>query len=59
MVASTSFCGASADTQIPKFVWNAQVLQDPDLTNKVVGVFLRFREEQVARMGDVEAIYHQ
>ena len=27
---------------------NAQVLQGPDLTNKVVGVLLRFREEPVA-----------
>ena len=38
---------------------NAQVLQGPDLTNKVVGVLLRFREEPVALMADVEAMYHQ
>ena len=38
---------------------NAQVLQGPDLTNKVVGVLLRFREEPIALMADVEAIYHQ
>ena len=38
---------------------NAQVSQGPDLTNKVVGVLLRFREEPVALMADVEAMYHQ
>ena len=38
---------------------NAQVLQGPDLTNKVVGVLLKFREEPVALMADVEAMYHQ
>ena len=38
---------------------NAQVLQGPDLTNKAVGVLLRFREEPVALMADVEAMYHQ
>ena len=38
---------------------NAQVLQGPDLTNKVVGVLLRFRKEPVALMADVEAMYHQ
>ena len=38
---------------------NAQVLQGPDLTNKMVGVFLRFREEPAALMADVEAMYHQ
>jgi len=38
---------------------NAQVLQGPDLTNRLVGVLLRFREEPVALMANVEAMYHQ
>ena len=38
---------------------NGEVLQGPDLTNKLLGVLLRFREDQVAIMGDVEAMYHQ
>ena len=31
----------------------------PDLTNQIVGVLLRFREEQIAVTGDIEAMYHQ
>ena len=38
---------------------NKNVLQGPDLTCKLLGVLLRFREYQVAIMGDVEAMYHQ
>ena len=38
---------------------NAQVLQGPYLTNKVVGVLLRFREEPVTLMAFIEAMYHQ
>ena len=38
---------------------NDQVLQGPDLMNKLIGVLMRFREESVAIMGDVEAMYHQ
>ena len=38
---------------------NAQVLQGPDLTNKLVGVLIRFREESIALMADVETMYHQ
>jgi len=38
---------------------NDQVMQGPDLTNKLVGVLLRFREEPVAVMADVEAMFNQ
>ena len=38
---------------------NDQVLQGPDLTNKLVGVLLRFRLHPVAIMADVEAMFHQ
>ena len=35
---------------------NSNVLQGPDMTNSLVGVLCRFRQEDVA---DVEAMYHQ
>ena len=38
---------------------NAQVLQGPYLTNKLAGVLLRFCEELVALMADIEAMCHQ
>ena len=38
---------------------NDQVLPGPDLTNKLVGVLLRFRLHPVAIMADVEAMFHQ
>ena len=38
---------------------NDRVLRGPDLTNKLVGVLLRFREESFALMADIEAMYHQ
>ena len=38
---------------------NSQLLQGPDLTNSLIGVLTRFREEHIAFMGDVEAMFHQ
>ena len=38
---------------------NKEVLQGPHFTNNLIGVFLRFREEQVAVMGDIEGMFHQ
>ena len=38
---------------------NKEVLQGPDLTNRLLGVLMRFREDQVALMGDIEAMFHQ
>ncbi|XP_028395694.1 uncharacterized protein LOC114519723 [Dendronephthya gigantea] len=38
---------------------NDQLLQGPDLTNSLVGVLTRFREERVALTSDVEAMFHQ
>lgn len=38
---------------------NDILLQGPDLTNTLVGVLTRFRQDQVAVTADVEAMYHQ
>lgn len=38
---------------------NDCLMQGPDLTNSLVGVLTRFREDPVAFIGDVEAIFHQ
>ena len=38
---------------------NDQLLQGPDLTNSLVGVLTRFRQEPVAFMGDIEAMFYQ
>ena len=34
-------------------------LSRPDLTKQIVGVLLRFREEQIAVMEDIEPMFHQ
>ena len=38
---------------------NEHVLQGPDHTNSIVGVLLRFRQENVAITVDAEAMFHQ
>ena len=38
---------------------NSHLLQGPDLTNKLVGVLCRFRQENAARVCDIKAMYHQ
>lgn len=38
---------------------NEKVLQGPDLTSSLIGVLIRFRQEPVATMADVEAMFHQ
>ena len=38
---------------------NQAVHQGPDLTNKLIGVLLRFREKPIAMIADVQAMYHQ
>ena len=38
---------------------NDQLLSGPDLTNSIVGVITRFRQERVALAADVEAMFHQ
>ena len=38
---------------------NAELLQGPDMTNSLVGVFQRFRKEEVAFTADVKAMFYQ
>ncbi|XP_042891382.1 uncharacterized protein LOC122265939 isoform X2 [Penaeus japonicus] len=38
---------------------NRNLLQDPDLTNNLIGVLCRFRKENVAVVSDIEAMFHQ
>ena len=38
---------------------NRELLSGQDLTNQIVEVLLRFREEQIPVMGDTEAMFHQ
>ena len=40
-----------------RYALNKQLIPGPDLTNQIVGVLIRFREEQVAFMGDTEAMF--
>ena len=37
---------------------NQQLLQGPDLTNPLVGVLIRFRQEPIAMAADIEAMFH-
>ena len=38
---------------------NEQLLKGPDMTNNLVGVLLRFRQDTVAVMADIERMFHQ
>ena len=38
---------------------NKRVFQGPDLMNNLLGVLLRFRENEVAVMGDIEGMFNQ
>jgi hypothetical protein len=38
---------------------NSVLLQGPDLTSSLLGVLMKFREESVAVMADIEAMYYQ
>ena len=38
---------------------NQMLLQGPDLTSNLLGVLLRFREEKIAVMADVESMFYQ
>lgn len=38
---------------------NSQFLQGPNLTNTLLGVLTRFRQDHVTLMADIEAMFHQ
>ena len=38
---------------------NKELFPGPDLTSQIIGALLRFREEHVGVMGDIEAMFHQ
>ena len=38
---------------------NKQLLQGPDLTNRIVGVLSRFRQETVGLTADIQSMFHQ
>ncbi|XP_028418430.1 uncharacterized protein LOC114543776 [Dendronephthya gigantea] len=38
---------------------NDQLMQGPDLTNSLLGVLMRFREDEAAFMADIESMFHQ
>lgn len=38
---------------------NSELLQGPDLTNRLYGVLLRWRQEPVAITGDIESMFYQ
>lgn len=38
---------------------NSQLLQGLNLTSTLVGVLIRFRQEQVAIMADIKTMFHQ
>jgi len=38
---------------------NECMLQGPDLTNKLIGVLMRFRQDSIALMADIESLFHQ
>ena len=38
---------------------NKELLQGPDMTNLLVGVLLRFRQEPIAFMADIKAMFYQ
>ena len=38
---------------------NDQLFPGPELTNRLVGVLARFRQEPIAFIGDIEAMFHQ
>ncbi|XP_063968368.1 uncharacterized protein LOC129265564 [Lytechinus pictus] len=38
---------------------NNQLLSGSDLTNKLIGVLMRFRQEKIALVADIEGMFHQ
>ena len=45
--------------EFQEYSLNRHLLQGPNLTNTLIGVLSRFRQEAVAFMCDIEAMFHQ
>ena len=41
------------------YAFNKQLIPGLDLTNQIVGVLIRFREEQVPFMRDIETMFYE
>ena len=48
-----------AAAKLPNTSLNQHLLKGPDLLNGLIGILLRFREGQYAKIVDIEAMYHQ
>ena len=38
---------------------NERLLQGPNLTNTLIGTLIRFRQDEIAIMGDIDSMFHQ
>ena len=38
---------------------NSELLQGPDLANSLLGILIRFREERIAFLGDIEQMFYR
>jgi len=52
-------CSVHCAARYNRVSLNSQLLQGPDLTNTLVGVLIRFREEPIAIMSDIKGMFHQ
>ena len=49
----------NCSAQFPGASLNNELFQGPDPTNSLVGVLIRFQQDPVAVMGDVQSMFHQ
>jgi len=49
----------NSSAQFHRTSLNNGLFQGPDLINSLVGVLIRFRQDPVAVMGDVQSMFHQ
>ena len=54
--SNTSFC---TEPLLNRLGLEGRQSQGPDLTHSLVGVLSRFRQERLALMSDIEAMFHQ
>ena len=44
---------------VQRYNYFGMMLQGPDLTNPLLGILLRFRQEKIAIIADIEAMYYK